>query len=483
MGCVHAKSNESQGPTHNEGAQNRSVPKGKGGSKVGVPHPAPVITLPDPKKPGYGGGTVGIPPSSEQASVDGDSRSDGGGGFTSPLSGSGRGVDGTTKKLHHPHQDLKNSSKLNTPQYSQGFSERSEDSSMKSSDLSSPNKGRQTSGLVTVSTSNKKVQTPNGSQWLKVLGSNYYLRYSFLSQRGYYPDSLDKENQDSFCVHVDFAGSQDDHFFGVFDGHGEYGAQCSQFARDKVPENLGKHRLLKTDVVQAYTSAFLTANQQMHKGQIDDSMSGTTGITCLVRGRMLYCANVGDSRAVLAERRGKKLVAVDLSSDQTPFRADECARVRAAGARVLTLDQLEGLKDPTVQCWGGEEDDDGDPPRLWVQNGMFPGTAFTRSLGDTVAEKIGVNAVPEVMVVELTDKHPFFVIASDGVFEFLSSQSVVDMVSKFEDPHDACAAIVAESYRLWLQYETRTDDITIIVVKIEGLKDVGSLPRSNGPAF
>ena len=45
-------------------------------------------------------------------------------------------------------------------------------------------------------------------------------------------------------------------------------------------------------------------------------------------------------------------------------------------------------------------------------------------------------------------------------------------VAKFKDPRDACAAIVAESYRLWLQYETRTDDITIIVVHINGLTDV-----------
>lgn len=45
-------------------------------------------------------------------------------------------------------------------------------------------------------------------------------------------------------------------------------------------------------------------------------------------------------------------------------------------------------------------------------------------------------------------------------------------VANFKDPRDACAAIVAESYRLWLQYETRTDDITVIVVHINGLTDV-----------
>jgi hypothetical protein len=45
-------------------------------------------------------------------------------------------------------------------------------------------------------------------------------------------------------------------------------------------------------------------------------------------------------------------------------------------------------------------------------------------------------------------------------------------VARYKNPKDACAAVVAEAYRLWLQYETRTDDITIIVVHIDGLKDV-----------
>ncbi|XP_027923208.1 protein phosphatase 2C and cyclic nucleotide-binding/kinase domain-containing protein isoform X2 [Vigna unguiculata] len=200
-------------------------------------------------------------------------------------------------------------------------------------------------------------------------------------------------------------------------------------------------------------------------------MSGTTAITVLVRGRTIYVANSGDSRAVIAERRGKDFVAVDLSIDQTPFRSDELERVKLCGARVLTLDQIEGLKNPDVQCWGTEEGDDGDPPRLWVPNGMYPGTAFTRSIGDSIAETIGVVANPEIVVFELTQDHPFFVLASDGVFEFLSSQSVVEMVAKFKDPRDACAAIVAESYRLWLQYETRTDDITVIIVHVNGLTE------------
>uniref|UniRef100_A0A0C9S3G9 protein-serine/threonine phosphatase n=1 Tax=Wollemia nobilis TaxID=56998 RepID=A0A0C9S3G9_9CONI len=335
----------------------------------------------------------------------------------------------------------------------------------------------------------------------RVPAFNYQLKYSYMSQRGYYPDALDKANQDSLCVHISFADNPNDHFFGVFDGHGQYGTQCSQFVEKKLCENLAQDPHLERDIVRAYHSAFRLTNEQLHSDRsIEDSLSGTTAITVLVRGRTLYVANVGDSRAVIAERRAEGVVAVDLSSDQTPFRADEYDRVRECGARVLSLDQLEGLKDPSIRRWGRarargsrtgrfnrshceEEDDDeegqdededgGDPPRLWLPNANYPGTAFTRSLGDSTAEGIGVIAVPEVTVMDLTPSHPFFVIASDGVFEFLSSQAVVDMVVKFKNPCDACAAIVSESHRLWLENETRTDDITIIIVQIDGLHDAG----------
>ncbi|XP_062218850.1 protein phosphatase 2C and cyclic nucleotide-binding/kinase domain-containing protein isoform X2 [Phragmites australis] len=329
-------------------------------------------------------------------------------------------------------------------------------------------------GINRLSRVSSQFLPPDSSRKVRVPLGNYDLRYSYLSQRGYYPESLDKPNQDSFCIHTPFGTSPDDHFFGVFDGHGEYGAQCSQFVKRRLCENLLRDSRFRTDAVLALHSAFVATNSQLHADNLDDSMSGTTAITILVRGKTMYIANTGDSRAVIAEKRGDDIVAVDLSIDQTPYRSDELERVKECGARVLTLDQIEGLKNSDVQCWGTEESDDGDPPRLWVQNGMYPGTAFTRSIGDSVAESIGVIADPEIFVLDLNSSHPFLVLASDGVFEFLSSQTVVDMISKYKDPRDACAEIVAESYRLWLQYETRTDDITIIVVHINGLNDMES---------
>jgi hypothetical protein len=56
--------------------------------------------------------------------------------------------------------------------------------------------------------------------------------------------------------------------------------------------------------------------------------------------------------------------------------------------------------------------------------------------------------------------------------------SQIRQVSQHEDPQEAAIALVVESYHLWLSYETRTDDITAIVVMLEAVD-----PESPPPAL
>lgn len=51
-----------------------------------------------------------------------------------------------------------------------------------------------------------------------------------------------------------------------------------------------------TDPVKAFREAMVECNEQLHASSIEDGLSGTTAIACLVRGRTIYVANVGDSR-------------------------------------------------------------------------------------------------------------------------------------------------------------------------------------------
>lgn len=54
----------------------------------------------------------------------------------------------------------------------------------------------------------------------------------------------------------------------------------------------------------------------------------------------------------------------------------------------------------------------------------LPGLAMSRSLGDRVAHSVGVSSVPEVKEFYLSRDDKFIVIASDGVWEFLSNEDV-----------------------------------------------------------
>uniref|UniRef100_A0A7S2QVC4 cGMP-dependent protein kinase n=1 Tax=Triparma pacifica TaxID=91992 RepID=A0A7S2QVC4_9STRA len=315
----------------------------------------------------------------------------------------------------------------------------------------------------------------------------FEIHHAYLSQRGYYPSQLNKANQDAFCSHPNYNDEKNIGLWGVFDGHGSDGDHVSNFAKLGIAKNC-KEQLKKVgcesgkfadateeQIMKAHHNAFVQTNKESDGKGFDAQLSGTTAITVFIRGNIMFVNNVGDSRAVVAVRNDSGgLKAEHLSIDQTPFRKDERERVKKCGATVRTIDQIEGLE-PIHENWGinlGEEvDESGDPPRVWEWSLQRPGCAFTRSIGDHVAECIGVFAEPEPLIRGIDEETAFVVIASDGVWEFLTSQSVIDMVASYkgeDGPLEACKAVVAESYGLWLRYEVRTDDITMIVLSISG---------------
>jgi len=78
--------------------------------------------------------------------------------------------------------------------------------------------------------------------------------------------------------------------------------------------------------------------------------------------------------------------------------------------------------------------------------------SLTHSLAHSLAHSLTHSLTP--LLVATNQPTRYVIIASDGVWEFLTSQAVADLVAKFEDPLDACRAVVTESYELWLQVLT-----------------------------
>ena len=149
-----------------------------------------------------------------------------------------------------------------------------------------------------------------------------------------------------------------------------------------------------------------------------------------------------------------ELEALDLSVDHKPDDPSEEARILAAGGVVSHAHPNTG------------------PARVYSAGGRSPGLAMSRVLGDLRAKSIGIIAEPEIQLVEVGEKDQFVIVASDGVWDFISSREAVKIVDAAWRKHCSAATaakmLVHEAKRRWQREEGEyCDDITAIVASLQ----------------
>lgn len=272
-----------------------------------------------------------------------------------------------------------------------------------------------------------------------------------------------KINQDrGVCVYP-FAGHERMALFCVFDGHGEQGDKVSEFCMYELPRTLEAHPCLlegEGDVTKAFKETFLGVDEKLaRKAGIDAFYSGTTAVVCLVKEGRLWVANAGDSRCTLATVDpdwSGRLLAQDLSIDQNPDSPMEMARIVGRG----------GFVSPPPEP--------GLSARVWLDADFTQvGLAMARSIGDYAVKGVGVIAEPEVMMHELREggRDRFLLSASDGVWEFISSQEAVDIVweelQKGVGVSGACQVLIEQAAARWRDVEgDYRDDITALLIML-----------------
>ncbi|KAI8054132.1 hypothetical protein BDF22DRAFT_655213 [Syncephalis plumigaleata] len=70
------------------------------------------------------------------------------------------------------------------------------------------------------------------------------------------------------------------------------------------------------------------------------------------------------------------------------------------------------------------------PLRIFKGSLPYPGIVVSRSLGDDVAQRLGVLCEPEVQVRELIPDDCYLILATDGVWDGMSSQEVATFVDR-----------------------------------------------------
>ena len=346
----------------------------------------------------------------------------------------------------------------------------------------------------------KEGQKPSIDEMVR-MGSSYGV-----SKKGYAPYNPRKKNQDA--LHMCEDPKTQTQTILVLDGHGEAGELVSSYFKTHFCEALFRHPAWAgrhgseeiansnadlTGMREAVTATVQLLEHDMVEDKfIDTEFSGTTLAFCALRRGRLLVANVGDSRVTLCTDDGH---AAPLSVDHKPDKPAEKARILACGGRVFAVEYDDGV--------------DG-PPRVWLGHLDIPGLAMSRSIGDVIAHSAGVSSEPEFFDRTLTRRDAFLVSATDGLWEFLSDQDVVDVVlsvirrhacdTRFAEgtksAHDSTVAItiavdlpkacvqalIDESNRRWMSQEQVVDDTTVVLAFLQPIDDIlriFDVPRAN----
>jgi serine/threonine protein phosphatase PrpC len=278
-----------------------------------------------------------------------------------------------------------------------------------------------------------------------------------------------ENNQDNYFIYKNFMDRKDYIYMSVCDGHGIEGHFVSDFMKEILPydmsENLKNCNLMtenekeRDKIHQIIKETFIIANEKLvDNEEINSLFSGSTCVSVIYTPEKLIVPNIGDSRAVLGRLINKEkneYKAINLSRDHKPTEKDEAKRIIENDGRIQPFTE------------------DGEfvgPERVWIKEEEVPGLAMTRSFGDRVAATVGVMSEPEIKEFTYEEGDKFMIIASDGIWEFISSQECVDIIKNFYDKNDlkgCCEYLYQESSKRWLKEEEVIDDTTLILVFFE----------------
>ncbi|KAI6178857.1 Phosphatase 2C containing protein [Aphelenchoides besseyi] len=180
----------------------------------------------------------------------------------------------------------------------------------------------------------------------------------------------------------------------LFDGHA--GSRASEFCKSKF------HVRFQAICQKHANNDLLTLEKNMKKKftitfRKPAAKDGSTATTLLLLNDVIYCANIGDSKAVVFRCEGEKQQALQLTADHQPMNFEERQRIQKAGGNVS----------------------DG---RLL---GMIE---VSRAFGDGHLKAHGLISVPSVKKLTLTLTDLFLIVACDGLWKVFTSNEAVNYV-------------------------------------------------------
>lgn len=189
--------------------------------------------------------------------------------------------------------------------------------------------------------------------------------------------------------------------FSIYDGHG--GTEPIKYIKDRLPEIFSQF-LYDTNfnVEKSFIYGFQKIDDEIKCFSETENVGCTATVVFIFKEydtihgnrRVLYCANVGDSKSVLI--RNEEVVV--LTTDHKCSNAEEVERIKGMGGIVFNS-------------------------RLYGQ------LALSRALGDHSMKNNGLICTPTIHKRYIEDKDNYIIIASDGIWDTVSDDDLIKLSS------------------------------------------------------
>ena len=269
-----------------------------------------------------------------------------------------------------------------------------------------------------------------------------------LSQVGINKDGTSKINQEAMLELVNILGNSKFNIFGIFSGHGKNGHTISRYISRFIKEyflfterklilkncktNKELYELFSKNNYIYIKQLMYDCQYSLENSKIDCDYSGSSCLLIFIIENHLICSNVGNCRAIILEKKDL----FQLSFDQTLDIPEERQRIENKGGKIVW--SIEKCIFPKEEYQIVLKD----------KSNKSHYIEMSRSLGDIMFKKVGVDFSPVITEYTLNIETKLIVMGTKGLWNNFSNKQVAYYANKgykICNPSESCRKLMMKA--------------------------------------
>jgi len=287
-------------------------------------------------------------------------------------------------------------------------------------------------------------------------------------------------NQDKFFILID--GSFE--IYCLIDGHGPFGDIIAQIVQDKIFQYFTKkeNKKLKNNYEQIFKNLYNDLQEYLIKNDEDnriennyDSILSGASITIIInQEKQLYCSNIGNVTSFIfhVDKKNPSQLGIDILTIDDSDLQNSKNHMMNTYYDMYNIHGYYDIEEERRRIYenGGEIRTIAEEPkqRIFVKGQYYPGVINTRSIGDRIANCIGVSNKPHISKRELDSKNiNYLVMYSDGIGISCGPEDIVNIIrGRVDNPHSSIYSVVDQAQNFFADVNY-LPDMTFIMKVIE----------------